>query len=176
MISEPAVSVPIIVESLFNVIYSDPEDIFTYRFSASADPRLLIVRFTDIVSPKSAMPLLFSVLSSMSVEVRFMYSPLTLDILTVLINGILFCPVITTRQESSDNPGISSVALPDGLKKDASHSVSACDIAIYENGSPVIDHDLILFGRVSGTTISNVSGVPIMGITLGSPTRLYTSQ
>jgi hypothetical protein len=49
-------------------------------------------------------------------------------------------------------------------------------MAIYEKGSAINEYDLILFGSVSGKSTSNVSGVPIIGITLGSPNKLYVSQ
>ena len=44
------------------------------------------------------------------------------------------------------------------------------------NGLPLRTPDLILFGSVSGIWVLNDPGVPITGITLGSPTRLYVSQ
>jgi hypothetical protein len=76
------------------------------------------------------------------------------------------------RQESFDKPGRSRLTDPEALAKEASQSVSKCEMAIYENGSETSENLVRLFGRVSGSAILKVSGWLIIGITLGSPTRL----
>ena len=64
-------------------------------------------------------------MSFIPADLRFMNSLPVTENFTVFIKGILFCPVITNRQESSDNPGRFRVTVPDALEKPASQSVSA---------------------------------------------------